>query len=113
MPLTFHCRIEALPGFEILRCSTDEESSTQSGDPCDEAVCCAVEEVTYHSLRPQEIAPLVFVPILVVDILFVAENPLKDEVQPSDGTSAPPELPASWRFFTRTAVSVRAPSPVC
>ena len=110
VPLTSHCSIEAVPGFEFLRCSTDVQSSNEGNDPCKEGGCCAVESAKYQSPRHQEITPVVFVAILPADTFGVVEQSLPAEVSLGILTAAPPELPASWQFSLRTALPVRAPS---
>jgi hypothetical protein len=108
--LTSHCRIEAMPGFEFLRCSTDVHESSEGGDPCKEAGCCSLESAQYQAPRQQEITPIVVVAIIPGDIFGVVEQTLPKEVSLGILTAAPPELPASWLFSLRTALPPRAPS---
>lgn len=110
VPLTSHCRIEAVPGFEFLRCSTDVQSPNEGGDPCKDDGCCSVESAQYKSPRQQNITPVVLVAILPTDNFGVLEHSLPAEVSLGILTAAPPELPTSWQFLSRTALPVRAPS---
>ena len=110
VPLTSHCRIEGLPGFEFLRCSSDVQTSNEGGDPCSEGECCAVESAMYQSLRLEKITPVVIVAILPAEDFGVVEQSLPDEVSLGILTAAPPDLPKPWQFSLRTALPVRAPS---
>lgn len=111
--LTSHCKIEAMPGFEFLRCATDIHAPAESesgGDPCKDTGCCAIESAQYHAPRQQELAPVVVLAIVPPDNFGVVEQSLPKEVSLGILTSAPPELPTSWQFSLRTALPVRAPS---
>ena len=111
--LTSHCKIEAVPGFEFLRCATDvhePSESERSGDPCKDAGCCSVESAQYHAPRQHEIAPVIVFDIIPMDNFGVVEQCLPKEVSLGILTAAPPELPTSWQFSLRTALPVRAPS---
>lgn len=110
VPLTSHCKLESLPGWEFLRCASEAPLTPEEGDPCDEDGCCAVEFAKYQSSRQQEIAPVLLLGILPADPLG-ALDPLHP-VGAGLGipTSLPPELPVSWQFSLRAALPVRAPS---
>lgn len=111
--LTSHCRIEAMPGFEFLRCATDvhaSDTADESGDPCKDAGCCSIESAQYRAPRQHEIAPAVIFAIVPADSFGVVEQWRPKEVSLGMLTAAPPELPSSWQFLYRTALPVRAPS---
>lgn len=110
VPLTSHCKLESIPGLEFLRCTCDTQSGPNSGDPCQDDGCCAVESAKYQSPRQQEITPVFVVAILPAEILGMLEHSLPPEVSLGILTSAPPDLPTSWQFSLRTALPVRAPS---
>ena len=109
VPLTSHCQLEAVPGLEFLRCSSDVQSPTEGGDPCQEGGCCTVESAKYQSPRQQEIIP-VAVAILPADSFAFLDQSLPVEINLGILTAGPPGLPTSWQFFFRTALSPRAPS---
>ncbi len=111
--LTSHCKIEAMPGFEFLRCATDIHAPAESesgGDPCKDTGCCLIESAQYHAPRQHELAPVVVLAIVPADNFGVVEHSLPKEVSLGILTAAPPELPTSWQFLSRTALPVRAPS---
>jgi len=108
--LTSHCKIEVMPGFEFLRCAADVQPSNEGGDPCKDAGCCSIESAQYQAPRQQEIAPILVFAVVPADSLGVVERSLPKEVSLGILTAAPPELPTSWQFLSRTALPVRAPS---
>ncbi len=114
--LTSHCKIEAIAGFEFLRCASDLESHASpenGGDPCDDAGCCAVESAQYHAPRHHDLTPtpLTALSLAPQELFHLAASAPSLQIRPGLLTTAPPDLPASWRFFFRTALPVRAPSP--
>jgi hypothetical protein len=106
-----HCKIEAMPGFEFLRCATDNhESHEGGGDPCKDSGCCSLESAQYHAPRQHETAPVVIVTIAPADDFGVVDQSLPKEVTLGILTAAPPEIFSSWQFSLRTALPARAPS---
>jgi hypothetical protein len=111
--LTSHCRIEAMPGFELLRCATDIHEPAESengGDPCKDTGCCLFESAQYHAPRQHEIAPVVVFAVVPAEIFRAVTQSLPREVSLGLLTDAPPDLPTSWQFRSRTALPPRAPS---
>jgi hypothetical protein len=109
--LTSHCKIEAMTGFEFLRCSTDVHESSEGSDPCKDAGCCSIESAQYHAPRHYQVTPVVVVVTSApADRLDLVERSLANQVNPGFLTAAPPELSSSWSFFSRTALPPRAPS---
>lgn len=108
-----HCRIEAMPGFDFFRCGTDvhaTETASECGDPCKESGCCSIESSQFHAPRQHEIAPVIIAGVVPTDDFGVAERSLPKEVSLGILTAAPPDLPTSWQFLSRTALPPRAPS---
>ena len=111
VPLTSHCAIEALPGFEFLRCAADLHAAEDGADPCEDDGCCAIEFAKYQSPRQQDITPAALVLVLSADdfLLLLAQwIPAHETLHIL--TAGPPDLPTSWQFLQRTALPVRAPS---
>lgn len=111
VPLTSHCELESVPGFEFLRCSSEVPATSEGGDPCKSGGCCSVEVAQYQSPRQQEVIPVCVAAILPAEPFIDVEQSLPPEVSLGILTAAPPELPVSWQFLLRTALPVRAPSP--
>ena len=111
--LISHCKIEAISGFEFLRCATEIHAPAESekgGDPCKDTDCCSIESAQYLAPRQHELAPLVAFDFVPADQFGVVEQSLPKEVSIGVLTVAPPGLPTSWQFSLRTALPVRAPS---
>ena len=108
--LTSHCRIEAVPGFEFFRCAAEAPSSSEGGHPCDDAGCCSLESAQFHAPRQQEVAPIVVGDLQPSPTFALAAYAPPVAICLGLPTSAPPELFATWRFFTRNALPPRAPS---
>lgn len=111
--LTSHCRIEALPGFEFLRCATDVHEPVESengGDPCEDAGCCSMESAQYHAPRQQELTPILGLAMVPVENPGVADQSLPQEVSLGILTASPPGLPGPWQFCHRAALPPRPPS---
>ncbi len=113
VPLTAHCSISALPGFEFFRCSVEESHASHdsggSGEPCNDGGCCAVESAKYQSSRQQPLEPIApaSVPPIEDPVVLLRTRPA--EVCLGVLTAAPPELPVGWQFSLRAALPVRAP----
>jgi len=107
-PASVHCQLETVPGFEFLSCETDSSTSHGTSDDCDN--CCAVEKAQYRidnaklSIPTPQLLPVLFVSIIDT------EPALPEETCCGLLTAAPPDLPKSWNFRSRTALPVRAPS---
>lgn len=108
-PLTAHCQLEIIPGFEFLACASHCAPHSNSQAP-DSDACCAVE---YSHYKPEDHQPLVFPECFV---LLLEQTPAEQQIVPlidarSDAlVPVQPELLTSWQFFFRTALPVRAPS---
>ena len=103
VPVTSHCQLESLPGFEFLHCPGDSGTS----GCCDDA-CVIVESGAYKVPDYQNFSPLVeVVPVVNFIVLLRMEESLE---WVSCSCPAPLELPSGWQFSYRTALPVRAPS---
>jgi hypothetical protein len=109
----FHCRLEVLPGFELLSCCQHpgaEQTPAHHEKDCGDDGCATVELGCYLLEKPQA-APLKPLPPLSA---FSSSLPEPDRITALDYpvivSSSPPELPKVWRFSQRTALPPRAPS---
>jgi hypothetical protein len=109
LPVSAHCQLETLPGFEFLRCSA-EGVSTGDSSKHDCSNCCTVEKSQCHSSQGRLIvsAPTLF--LIPMAPAPETQHSLPAEVSLGVLTAAPPEKPTSWHFILRTALPVRAPS---
>ena len=113
VPITSHCAWEDFSGFELFKCadeapqSSPQASHESSQDDCADDACSTLEGGFYKVSETETAVPppslsFLFLHVSVLDIV-----PLD---QPSPLTAAPPEIPVSWKFLSRTALPPRAPS---
>lgn len=107
-PITWHCKLERIPGLEFLHCSSD----TPSGTDCEGDNCKTVESVAYKLSDDQavDVAPNIYLDSHAAP--SVAED--QSSSRKNDGSVAvagvKSELRTSWQFRFRTALPPRAPS---
>lgn len=109
VPVTSHCTLESVPGFEFLQCASEDESTSGNGHGCNDS-CCSVEFAKYQGPRHQDHIPLHVATLVPFDPIADVERSLPSEVSLGILTAAPPELPKVWQFLSRTALPPRAPS---
>lgn len=108
LPVTSHCLLKCVPGFEFLQCA-----SHTAPDADDDDDGCDVVEAGFYQIEDN--GPAVAPMVVAVDVfhstpaLDVAAAPA---ALPGWLTAAPPELPKVWQFSFRTALPPRAPSLV-
>lgn len=105
VPLTSHCKLEGLPGLSFLACESKDAQKPDCGD----SGCCDFEFTEYRSDSIKVTCP----PVILMVALALAQDDLApnfahQEILPP--ITAPPELPPSWQFLSRTALPPRAPS---
>jgi len=104
-----HCKLEQLPGFEFLACATDADATHPETD-CRTDSCASIESGLYKTEDTQQSVPTP--PSLTSEFLttrLLAQTELAS-VRIDNFAPPPPELPKSWQFSIRTALSPRAPS---
>src|SRR6266850_5550398 len=105
-PVTWHCKLESLPGLEFLRCPSD----TPSRSDCAGDGCQVVESGLYKPEDNQRAIPLAVDFALLTEALSASERLALPQLVVSGETVSPPELPRSWQFSFRAALPPRAPS---
>ncbi len=108
LPVTGHCSLEAIEGLEFLSCPSETPSSSH----CDDDGCQTIESATY---RVQDNHADFAVTLLFLGCLHfqtVLTEPRGEIFSSSSLTLNSPELPQTWQFILRTALSPRAPSLV-
>jgi hypothetical protein len=108
-PLTAHCQLEVIPGFDFLACASKCAPHNNSTAPDNEA-CCAVESSHY---KPEDIQPIAspeYFALLFVQAAVELQTVPSGDNHSDASPPVPPELPSSWQFFFRTALPIRAPS---
>lgn len=100
LPITAHCSLETLPGFEFLLCEADP-----SQEDCCEDTCAQIEKPSYKVSDTETIVPEPQ-SAFWFEMFFTRVIPV-DSPQPS--TAAPPEIPNGWQFSSRSALPSRPP----
>lgn len=107
---TAHCKLEALPGFEVLSCQSENGCHDEKDAAHDDVGCCLMEKTQYKSASMRIVPPSPdLLPVSVASFLLLA-NSLPAETVSNIRPAVPPELSPSWQFQFRTALPVRAPS---
>ena len=110
LPLTSHCKLEALPGLEFLQCA-DGQACHQDADVPNDGGCCSLEAAHYFLPSQQpDVAPALLLALPAFESPLALVRGLPAPVSLGILTAAPPDLPASWQFVFRTALPPRAPS---
>ena len=112
VPITSHCAWENTPGLEFFKCADDAVKDSQKArdsqkDDCADDACSTLEGGSYKVSETQTAVPAPSLTILFLQPSLLDIVPVE---QPSFVTAAPPEIPVSWKFFSRTALPPRAPS---
>ena len=123
VPISGHCRIEALTDGAFLSCAGNQAEQGHGGcgheeapasDHCGDDACATVEDGHYKS-DPVPVCPTPPVPSVFVWATILR---MTAEAVPGAGFSVdgnrppPPELSVSWQFASRVALAPRAPSSV-
>ena len=115
LPMTSHCRLEAVPGFEFLACISENvchgESKSQQSVP-EQSGCCSIEKSHYKSDQLRITLPTPEMLAIAATPSFDLASILPAEVCVGILNTGPPELRSSWQFSFRTALPARAPSLV-
>ena len=113
LPMTAHCQLESIPGFEFLACVTESschgKPNPQESTP-EDGGCCAVEKAHYKTELMRVTLPLPALQPMESGALRDGANTLPAKASLGMLTAAPPDLPSSWQFSRRTALPARAPS---
>jgi hypothetical protein len=103
LPIASHCSWEGLAG-DMFQCAP---ATTEKGDCSNDGDSCATVESGY---KIPDTALEIPAPLFAV-ILFELPILIPDLTQQAaPATAAPDEIPASWLFYSRTALPPRAPS---
>jgi hypothetical protein len=110
LPVSMHCSLETIPGFNLLDWCCDTAASEPAKDDCGQDNCAEIEAGLYKIEDNPALTPSLAI-VLAMASSVEALQPLKPTSPaflPSD--SSPPELTQTWQFSRRAALPVRAPS---
>jgi len=110
LPVSMHCSLETIPGFNVLDWCCDTAASQSDKDGCAQDSCGEIEAGLYRI----EDNPTFAVNLAIVLAMATPVEPLQPPT-PTPTTflstnSSPPELTQTWQFVYRAALPVRAPS---
>ena len=110
LPVSMHCSLETIPGFNLLDWCCDTAASQPAKDDCSQDNCGEIEAGLY---RVEDNPTLTLKPATVLAMVFPVEAvqlPKPTPVVFLSADSSPPELAQTWQFSHRAALPVRAPS---
>lgn len=115
LPLTVHCRIEALPGIEFLSCCQHDDAEVEKApahhdNDCETDSCATVESGFYKIEDNPTLMPVLALAACILETDLLAQLHSDSTLPFLPVPSAPPELPRLWQFNHRTALPPRAPS---
>lgn len=106
-----HCTLEGVPGFHFLKTCCFVDSAPPTPQDCESDGCGAVEDGKYRLEEPTEFAPQPL--LLLARFAPAVEAPLpKRHTALFAASKSPPDLLNIWQLTCRTALPVRAPSPL-
>lgn len=112
-PATMHCRIEVLPGTDLVACKDAcHEAGADHADRSAADGCDLFENGLYKAAsRTVQVAP----PVALLDLFLIPAprlDPVRDEgmVLSDEQRARPREWVPTWPFARRAAASPRAPS---
>jgi hypothetical protein len=110
VPATVHCKLEELPGLQFLSCCDHGESAPHQDDDCAVDACAVVEGGLYKVANPKvDIhAPATVVVLDLFDLEVSDPDAARFRIRQLSEKS--PDLPLTWQFTLRAALSPRAPS---
>jgi hypothetical protein len=104
-----HCQLETVTGLAFLQCAEAFPGSQADDKDCSD--CCAMEKSQFRADASRPTAPQPEqLPTRSARLLIAKAEELPRTLIAV--TAAPPDLPQRWRFLSRTALPVRAPSLV-
>ena len=112
LPMTVHCQLESIGGFEFLSCCIHSEAAQDSAhhDADCQTDSCATVEAGHYRHEDSQHTPMQLVLALILTDWLPGELLPPVSVATVSVSSAPPELPKVWQFSCRTALPPRAPS---
>lgn len=113
VPVTAHCQLEKLPGFEFLQCdpstpSSSSDCSVPIGGPCQDDPCFSIESGAWkvETFRRDVSTPASLLKIILVAALTDLATSSSDVAV--RGFERPHDIPKLWRV---TCLTVLAPRP--
>jgi hypothetical protein len=110
LPVSMHCSLETLPGFNLLDCCCDTGASQSAKDDCAQSPCGEIEAGLYKIEDNPTDTPNLAIVLAMASRIGAPQLPEPTPTTFLAADSSPPELAKTWQFSRRTALPVRAPS---
>jgi hypothetical protein len=112
LPVSTHCSLETIPGFNLLDLCCDTASSASAKDDCSRDNCAEIEAGLYRVEDNPALSPGLSVVLAMTSPVEIRPMPEPTAKAFPSTDSSPPELISTWQFSLRAALPVRAPSSV-
>jgi hypothetical protein len=110
VPVTMHCTLESLPGFNFLQCCCDDSDAPAAPGDCDDDFCAEVESGSYRMEENPTVSTDSVRILAVAHWIGAAVAPVDVAPGIRPHSPAPTELRTGWQFTCRTALPPRPPS---
>lgn len=106
-PVTVHCQLETLSGFEFLKCVPAELSDCQGhDDPCETDSCASVESGDWRAEKIEIVISAPVVPDHFAPLVLDPSQPAATSHRVFPQNRA---IPKQWRLTCRTVLAPRPP----
>jgi hypothetical protein len=112
LPVSMHCSLETIPGFNLLDWCCDTGASQSAKDDCSQDSCGEIESGLYKIEDNPALTPSMAVVLAMASSVEAMQPPKTTPTVFLPTGSSPPELAQTWQFSRRAALPVRAPSVV-
>jgi hypothetical protein len=109
LPITMHCKLELVPGMDLLKTCCFVDSATSLPPDCDNDGCSAVEDGNYRTEQQTASAPQPLLQVACLPAVIAALMPAEERCN-SPLLFPRPDIPNAWQFTLRAALPPRAPS---
>lgn len=110
LPVSMHCSLEAIPGFNLLDWCCDTAAQPSAKDDCNQDNCAEIEAGLYRVEDNPTLMPKLAVVLARVSPFELLQLPAPTGAVFLASVLPPPELAVTWQFSRRAALPVRAPS---
>jgi len=110
LPVSMHCLLETIPGFNLLDWCCDTGASQSANGGCAQDTCGEIEAGLYRVEDNPTLTPSLAIILAMASPVQALQPPRPTATTLLPTGSSPPDLPQTWQFSHRAALPVRAPS---
>lgn len=110
LPVSMHCSLETIPGFNLLDLCCDTASPEPAKDDCSQDNCAEIEAGLYRVEDNPAFTLKLPIVLAMTSLVQAVQLPKPSPAVFLSTDSFPPELAQTWQFSLRTALPARAPS---